>query len=124
MINNCANDVAQFFSGRAQTDAFRHSPYTASPASRKAIAMSIPLSTQSPEICVKQFRQVLLWPLRLMPVQGSEGRHARPWELLAGMGEASPWREVVDEYSAGSGRFQERHYNEFVSFLPYVQRFL
>lgn len=86
--------------------------------------MSISMSTESPPICVKQFRQVLLWPLRLMPVQGSEGRHAKPWELLADMGEASPWREVVDEYSAGSGRFHERHYNEFVSFLPYVQRFL
>lgn len=40
------------------------------------------------------------------------------------MGEASPWREVVDEYAGESGRFHERHYNEFVSFLPYVQRFL
>ena len=78
----------------------------------------------SAPVCVKHFRQVLLWPLRLMPVRGSEGRHAKPWELLADMGEASPWREVVDEYSPGSGRFHERHYNEFVSFLPYVQRFL
>jgi hypothetical protein len=65
----------------------------------------------------------LLWPLRLMPVRGSEGRHAKPWQLLADMGEASPWREVVDEYTGDSGRFQERHYNEFVTFLPYVQRF-
>ncbi len=74
--------------------------------------------------CVRQFRQILLWPLRLMPVRGSEGRHAQPWQLLADMGEASPWREVVDEYAGDAGRFQERHYNEFVSFLPYVQRFL
>jgi hypothetical protein len=40
------------------------------------------------------------------------------------MGDASPWREVVDEYAGETGRFHERHYNEFVSFLPYVQRFL
>ena len=73
---------------------------------------------------VRQFRQVLLWPLRLMPVRGSEGRHAKPWELLAAMGERSPWREVVDEYNGGAGGFHERHYNEFVTFLPYVQRFL
>ena len=39
-------------------------------------------------------------------------------------GRASPWREEVDEYTGDSERFHERHYNEFVSFLPYVQRFL
>ncbi|MEO6319461.1 MAG: hypothetical protein ABIR56_02210 [Polaromonas sp.] len=82
------------------------------------------MSIEFDQVSVKLFRQALLWPLRLMPVRGSEGRHAKPWQLLADMGEASPWREVVDEYSGGSGRFHERHYNEFVSFLPYVQRFL
>ena len=82
------------------------------------------MSNESNPNCVRQFRQILLWPLRLMPVRGSEGRHAKPWQLLAAMGEASPWREVVDEYTGGSGRFKERHYNEFVSFLPFVQRFL
>lgn len=109
-----------FFSILDQATQPWHSPYTACPASRKAT----PMSPESPHVCVKQFRQVLLWPLRLMPVRGSEGRHAKPWQLLADMAEASPWREVVDEYSDGSGRFCERHYNEFVSFLPYVQRFL
>ncbi|MDZ7863200.1 hypothetical protein [Acidovorax sp.] len=80
---------------------------------------------QSHPACVREFRQVLLWPLRLMPVRGSEGQHAKPWQLLADMGEAaSPWREVVDEFTGDSSRFHERHYNEFVTFLPYVQRFL
>lgn len=82
------------------------------------------MSIEPNPACVRQFRQVLLWPLRLMPVRGAEGHHAKPWQLLAEMGEASPWREVVDEYTGDRGRFQERHYNEFVSFLPYVQRFL
>jgi hypothetical protein len=59
-----------------------------------------------------------------MPVPGSMGRSSKPWELLVASGDASPWREVVDEYASETGRFQERHYNEFVSFLPYVQRFL
>jgi hypothetical protein len=31
---------------------------------------------------------------------------------------------VVDEYTGDSGSFHERHYNEFVTFLPYVQQFL
>lgn len=82
------------------------------------------MPTETCSDCVKHFRQVLLWPLRLMPVRGSEGGHAKPWQLLADMGEASPWREVVDEYAGEKGRFQERHYNEFVTFLPFVQRFL
>ncbi len=80
-------------------------------------------TTDTPH-CVRQFRQILLWPLRLMPVRGSEARHAKPWELLANMGDATPWREVVDEYTGDAQHFHERHYNEFVTFLPYVQRFL
>ena len=82
------------------------------------------MPTDSPSTCVRHFRQVLLWPLRLMPVRGSEGRHAKPWQVLADMGEATPWREILDEYGGEHGRFHERHYNEFVTFLPFVQRFL
>ncbi len=81
-------------------------------------------------IAVRHLRQVLLWPLRLV----SEGAHddsehlRAPWQLLRAMGQerggASPWREHFDEYNGGAGGFHERHYNEFVTFLPYVQRFL
>jgi len=70
---------------------------------------------------VHQLRQVLLWPLRLMPVPGDS---KTPWELLRGMEGASPWREVDDEYTGSTEGFHERHYHEFVAFLPYVQRFL
>jgi hypothetical protein len=59
--------------------------------------------------------------LRLVPVEGS---HKAPWEVLRDMGETSPWREVVDEYTGDREDFHERHYQEFTSFLPYVQRFL
>jgi hypothetical protein len=47
------------------------------------------------------------------------GTTARPWELLT-----PNWREEVDEYTGSADGFHERHYNEFVTFLPYVQRFL
>jgi hypothetical protein len=70
---------------------------------------------------VRHLRQALLWPLRLMPVPGSR---KAPWQILRDMGESSPWREVVDEYTGDSGNFHERHYHEFTAFLPYVQRFL
>ncbi len=66
---------------------------------------------------VRHLRQVLLWPLRLMPLPPACAR--RPWELLT-----PDWREVVDEYTGDAEDFHERHYNEFATFLPYVQRFL
>ncbi|MEP7302447.1 MAG: hypothetical protein ABI699_13045 [Caldimonas sp.] len=77
-------------------------------------------------ITVRHLRQALLWPLRLIQAGASDDdvRRRAPWQLLREMGDASPWREHVDEYNGGAGGFHERHYNEFVSFLPYVQRFL
>ena len=75
-------------------------------------------------VTVRQFHQVLLWPLRLLPVPDAGGGRGKPWELLAAMGDASPWREVVDEFTGTADQFHERHYTEFVTFLPYVQRFL
>ena len=85
-------------------------------------------STAPGDLAVRHFRQILLWPLRLMPAPRAAGAEARPhrtpWQILRDLGEASPWREVVDEYTGDTSRFHERHYNEFVSFLPYVQRFL
>ena len=80
---------------------------------------------------VRHLRQMLLWPLRLMPVAKTgtaagtaREAHRAPWKLLREMGDACPWREVVDEFAGDAGSFHERHYNEFVTFLPYVQRFL
>ena len=85
-------------------------------------------ATASGDLAVRHFRQILLWPLRLMPAPraagSAPGPHRTPWQILRDLGEASPWREVVDEYTGDTSRFHERHYNEFVSFLPYVQRFL
>ena len=73
---------------------------------------------------VRHLRQALLWPLRLMVAPEARSAGRSPWQLLSDQGEASPWREVVDEFTGAAGSFQERHYNEFVTFLPYVQRFL
>lgn len=71
---------------------------------------------------VRHFRQILLWPLELMPIR--EGAQIqRHWELLERAGPHNPWREVEDEFG-DPDQFRERHYNEFVTFLPYVQRFL
>ena len=71
---------------------------------------------------VRQFRQSLLWPLQLMP-RADAAAQARPWEWLLAEPD-SAWREVVDEYTGDAEGFHERHYNEFVTFLPHVQRFV
>ncbi len=93
---------------------------------QSVIAQALPEAKQEETAApqVRHLRQVLLWPLRLMHGQGAE-RQGRPAsELMRELGDASPWREVVDEYTGSSDAFHERHYNEFVSFLPYVQQFL
>ncbi len=46
------------------------------------------------------------------------------WELLDQADSNNPWRELSFEFNGVGTRFQKRHYNEFVSFLPHVQRFL
>ncbi len=72
---------------------------------------------------VRKFRQILLWPLQLMPLRGGVQIH-RHWEYLAQAGNDNPWREVADEFTGDPFQFKERHYAEFVTFLPHVQRFL
>ena len=73
----------------------------------------------------RHLRQVLLWPLRLISTAGDDSEERRaPWRVLRAMGDASPWREQFDEFTGDASHFHERHYNEFVAFLPYVQRFL
>ncbi|RUQ35132.1 MAG: hypothetical protein EKK71_13920 [Candidatus Competibacteraceae bacterium] len=80
--------------------------------------------TTTADPLVRHFRQILLWPLRVMPSQTQQGTHiSNYWELLEALGESCPWREVGDEFGDPHD-FQERHYKEFVTFLPYVQRFL
>jgi hypothetical protein len=74
-------------------------------------------------IVVRHFRQILLWPLQLMPVR-EDAQTQKPWEVLEQAGATNPWRELSSEFSGDQQRFQRRHYNEFITFLPKVQRFL
>jgi hypothetical protein len=74
------------------------------------------------DLVVRHFRQIVLWPFQLMPVR--TGQVQRHWEVLEGLGADCPWSEVADEFCEDPREFQERHYREFVTFLPYTQRFL
>lgn len=78
--------------------------------------------TISDEIQVHRFRQILLWPLQLMPIEGAED--APYWQVLEQAPGLAGWHRVANEFEAERSPFEERHYKEFVVFLPYVQRFL
>ncbi|MDX2258819.1 MAG: hypothetical protein NW205_07875 [Hyphomicrobiaceae bacterium] len=74
---------------------------------------------------ITHLRQILLWPIELISADGANGCDGvtRPWvkDLVETPG--TPWAVLDDEFGEPDD-FQERHYNEFVSFLPPVQRFL
>ena len=74
------------------------------------------LRTVSDAKHIRHLRQNLLWPVHLLPLQ-EEASLQHHWEHLAKPSTQSPWREVDDEFG-DPAEFQERHYNEFVTFLP------
>ncbi|QZP08098.1 hypothetical protein [Caenibius sp. WL] len=75
-----------------------------------------------PRPFVRDFRQILLWPIQLLPpAEGAQSRQQHG-ERLARLG--GPWEEIADEFTEDVRDFQERHYAEFVTFMPDVQRFL
>ena len=69
----------------------------------------------STEVIVREFRQILLYPLQLVPMHG-RAQTAAHWESLMALDCA--WHDGADTV------FAERHYSEFVAFMPDVQRFL
>jgi len=69
------------------------------------------------------YRQILLWPLQLMPLREDSQIHSH-WSWLEDARPDNPWREVDDEFTDDPAGFQQRHYSEFITFLPHVQRFL
>ena len=72
---------------------------------------------------VRHFRQILIWPLQVMPIR--EGAQIQePWDILQRSQSEHPWRKLQDEFGSNPEDFQERHYSEFVTFLPYVRDFL
>ena len=70
---------------------------------------------------VQHFRQIVLWPLQIMHDQGV--KRIKPERLLQSLAPGL-WERVEDEFGNKDEPLHERHYREFVSFLPHVQRFL
>lgn len=72
---------------------------------------------------VRQFRQIVVWPVQLMPIK--EGAPVQKhWEALEKVRHGTPWERWRGKFNLGETGFSERHYKEFVTFLPFVQRFL
>ena len=73
---------------------------------------------------VRQFRQIVVWPVQLMPIKAGAPVQ-RHWEALDKVTDGNQWRRWRGKFNIGETEdFRERHYKEFVTFLPFVQRFL
>ena len=78
--------------------------------------------TASPRALARLFHQMLIWPVQILPEEGQR-LGERAWTRLF-PGDSKVWRELDDEFTDDPRDYQERHYREFVAFLPHVQRFL
>jgi len=72
---------------------------------------------------IRHFREIVVWPIQLLPLRPGE-QVQRHWRELEKAGPGNRWRRVVYDFRSGLRQDQERRYKEFVTFLPYVQRFL
>lgn len=72
---------------------------------------------------IQTFRQILLWPIQLVP-ESSAATVEDYAAILPTLGPNNPWYEIADEFTGDPKDFQARHYSEFVTFLPPVQRLL
>ena len=79
--------------------------------------------TANPAQIVRHFRQILTWPVQLTG-QGRTPQSPPFWAILGQNPGKAGWHLVEDEFVSNPEEFQERHYKEFVVFLPHVQRFL
>jgi membrane protein YqaA with SNARE-associated domain len=72
---------------------------------------------------VADFRQTLLWPVQLI-AESNNHTIQRPWDALKAASNNTPWHEIEDEFSMAAHSLSEIRYQEFVTFMPFAQRFL
>ena len=99
--------------------AMQHAPSFAT----EAITLAPPNPRAAAKPMVRHFRQTFLWPIYLLPIKAPAQIQDHCSYLLECV-TGGPWQELADEFTGDPAEFQERHYNEFVTFLPPVQRFL
>ena len=72
---------------------------------------------------IRHFREIVIWPIQLLPLRPGE-QVQRHWRELESACAGHRWKRVTYDFRSESRQNQERRYKEFVTFLPYVQRFL
>ncbi len=77
---------------------------------------------QHPKPTVRHFRQIVTWPLQIEPSSPGQAKLGAD-KIIEQFGNGT-WALVEDEFGSVENPLDERHYREFVSFLPHVQRFL
>ena len=85
------------------------------------VSGSEPGGTAHADVQVRRFRHIVLWPLQILPTR--EGRPVKLEALQRQLG-ADRWRLANHAFENARDAFDERHYREFVTFLPHVQRIL
>jgi hypothetical protein len=50
---------------------------------------------------VDTLRQVMLWPIQLIP-QGEDRQIQHHWDYLKAVAASTPWREIDDEFTSAS----------------------
>jgi hypothetical protein len=81
----------------------------------------MPHSPSSADVTVRHFRSIVIWPVEVVRDVHPDSSACEARFEAAGRG---VWQVVEDEIGNPDLPLQERHYREFVSFLPHVQRFI
>jgi hypothetical protein len=85
-----------------------------------------------PEVCLERqprivhhFREIVLWPLQIVPL-GGETPSDGCVHLFEKAAAGTPWRrfDIFGSIGGDESELKERHYREFISFLPHAQRLL
>jgi hypothetical protein len=84
----------------------------------------LPPAQAAGEAPVQHYRQILLWPVRLLMQDHPLAATGPAVDWLKSREGLCHWQEWQTPGLEGAPAFEERHYQEFVTFLPYVQRFL
>src|SRR5262245_35525209 len=91
--------------------AMQHAPSLAT----EAITLAPPNPRAAAKPMVRHFRQTFLWPIYLLPIKAPAQIQDHCSYLLECV-TGGPWQELADEFTGDPAEFQERHYNEFVTF--------
>ncbi len=79
-------------------------------------------SKEGPAPVVRHLREIVLWPLQIVAKDGWRTEDCCGVFEKAARG--TPWYLLGDGFTGEAKDFRERHYREFISFLPHAKRFL